>query len=385
MPCPRRGGPGVGELGDRDRVLRPPVAGRHRGRHRAIVRCRGPLSHPARTWPAGIDWDTVRALAADAGDTGPGQCGHLARVPAVDARDAAGLTLGHAGQAVRAARRAGASVRRPGHRARGGHAARRSGEPVGAAAGPAVQRAQIQDQLDRAIADARGAQGKRPTLPGDHPCRCVRARISRDACMRDDFRGRRASHLPDAVRQDVPWTMKGCLMEIINLGQADGLPPVDWAAVADKLAAGSAPAPDAVNSRTTWLSTLNEDGSPHVTAVGALWLDGTFWFQTGAGTRKGRNVARDRRCSIAVSIRDADVVIEGDAARVTEPGAVARIAKAWADNGWPAEPDDSGSGITAPFNAPSQGPPPWNVYRIEPRSAIVTLAAEPGGLTRFRF
>jgi hypothetical protein len=70
---------------------------------------------------------------------------------------------------------------------------------------------------------------------------------------------------------------------------------------------------------------------------------------------------------------------------VTEPGALARIAKAWADNGWPAEPDASGTGITAPFNAPSQGPPPWNVYRIEPRSAIVTLAADPGGLTRFRF
>ena len=116
-------------------------------------------------------------------------------------------------------------------------------------------------------------------------------------------------------------------MEITNLGKADGLPPVDWAAVAEKLDAGSAPAPDAANSRTTWLSTVNEDGSPHVTAVGALWLDGTFWFQTGAGTRKGRNVARDPRCSIAVSIRDADVVIEGDAARVTEPDAVARIAR----------------------------------------------------------
>jgi hypothetical protein len=25
------------------------------------------------------------------------------------------------------------------------------------------------------------------------------------------------------------------------------------------------------------------------------------------------------------------------------------------------------------------------VYRIQPRSAIVTLATEPGGLTRFRF
>src|SRR6185295_12528168 len=139
-------------------------------------------------------------------------------------------------------------------------------------------------------------------------CREVRTEPSdlcRDARTRDDFRGRSASGLPDAVSQDVPWTMKGCLMEIINLGQADGLPPVDWAAVAGKLAAGSAPAPDAANSRTTWLSTVNDDGSA--------------------------------------------------------------------------------SGITAPFNAPSQGPPPWNVYRVEPRSAIVTLAAEPGGLTRFRF
>src|ERR1700674_4246885 len=145
--------------------------------------------------------------------------------------------------------------------------------------------------------------------------------------MRDEFRGRSASYLPDAVSEDVPWIMKGCLMEIINLGKADGLPPADWAAVPEKLAAGSAPVPDAVNSRTTWLSTVNEDGSPHVTAVGALWLDGAFWFQTGAGPRKGRNVARDPRCSIAGSIRDADVVIEGDAVRVTGPGVLARVAK----------------------------------------------------------
>jgi hypothetical protein len=174
-------------------------------------------------------------------------------------------------------------------------------------------------------------------------------------------------------------------MEITNLGQADGLAPVEWTAVAEKLDAGTAPAPDAVNSRTTWLSTTNQDGSPHVTPVGALWLDGAYWFQTRASTRKGRNVARNPRCSIAVSVRDADIVVEGDAARVTEPGAVARAAKAWADQGWPAEPDASGRGITAPFNAPSLGAPPWNVYRIEPRSAIVTLTAEPGGLTRFRF
>jgi hypothetical protein len=174
-------------------------------------------------------------------------------------------------------------------------------------------------------------------------------------------------------------------MEIVNLGTADGLPPVDWSIVVDKLETRSVPAPDSPNSRTTWLATLNEDGSPHVTAVGALWVDGSYWFQTGAGTRKGRNVERDPRCSVAVSARDADIVVEGDAVRVTEPAALARIAKAWADQGWPAEPDETGSGITAPFNAPAQGPPPWNVYRLDPRSATIVLSAEPGGLTRFRF
>ena len=174
-------------------------------------------------------------------------------------------------------------------------------------------------------------------------------------------------------------------MDVINLGKADGLSPVDWDAVVDNLESGSAPAVGAINARTTWLSTLNPDGSPHVTPVGAIWLDGAFWFQTGAQTRKGRNVARDPRCSIALSIPDTDVVVEGDAARVTDPAALARAAEAWRDQGWPAEPDESGSGITAPFNAPALGPPPWNVYRIQARSAVVVLSAEPGGLTRFTF
>jgi hypothetical protein len=174
-------------------------------------------------------------------------------------------------------------------------------------------------------------------------------------------------------------------VDTINLGAADGLPPLEWTDIAARLEAGTAPAPDAHNSRTTWLATVNEDGSPHVTAVGAVWLDGAFWFQTGAGTRKRRNVERDPRCSVAVSIRDADVVMEGEAARVTERDAIARVAAAWADGGWPAEPDESGTGITAPFNAPSQGPPPWAVFRVEPRSATVVLGVEPGGLSRFRF
>ena len=97
------------------------------------------------------------------------------------------------------------------------------------------------------------------------------------------------------------------------------------------------------------------------------------------------DVERDPRCSIAISIRDADVVVDGRASRVTDATDVALAAQAWGDGGWPAEPDPSGTGITAPFNAPAQGPPPWHVYRIEPSTAVVALGVDPGGLTRFRF
>src|SRR5450755_3585229 len=117
--------------------------------------------------------------------------------------------------------------------------------------------------------------------------------------------------IEDRALSRSPDYQKGDVMDIINLGAKDGLPPVNWANVVEKLDAGSPPVPDAHNARTTWLSTVNEDGSPHVTAVGALWLDGSFWFQTGSGTRKGRNVARDQRWSGAVSSRDAGVVAEG--------------------------------------------------------------------------
>ena len=172
-------------------------------------------------------------------------------------------------------------------------------------------------------------------------------------------------------------------MKTTNLGAADGLPEIEWAHIAEKLDAGAAPAPDAHTSRTTWLTTINADGSPHTTAVGAIWLDGTYWFQTGARTKKHHNIDRDPRCSIAVSTLDADVVVEGVAERVTDRTAIARAAQAWADGGWPVEPDESGSGITAPFNAPGQGPPPWHVYRLAPRSTTVVLGVEPGGLTRF--
>lgn len=60
-------------------------------------------------------------------------------------------------------------------------------------------------------------------------------------------------------------------MERINLGTADDLPPVDWEAIAERLESRTRPDPAAHNAISTWLTTVNADGSPHVTPVGAIW------------------------------------------------------------------------------------------------------------------
>ena len=133
-------------------------------------------------------------------------------------------------------------------------------------------------------------------------------------------------------------------------------------------------------------ATLMPDGSPHVTSVGALWHAGSFWFQTGERTRKARNVARNARCSMSVSTRGLDVVIEGEAQRVTDPRLVSEAASLWASSGWPARVDASGTAITAEFNAPAVGPPPWFVYEVKPRTATAVGTTEdaPGSM-RWQF
>jgi hypothetical protein len=119
--------------------------------------------------------------------------------------------------------------------------------------------------------------------------------------------------------------------------------------------------------------------------VGALWADGTFWFQTGGDTRKGRNLARDPRCTLSLATQEFDLVVEGEARRVTDRPTVAAMAARWAAEGWPARVDDSGRALTAEFSAPSAGPPPWFVYRLTAHTATALGTMEPGGATRWRF
>jgi PPOX class probable F420-dependent enzyme len=172
-----------------------------------------------------------------------------------------------------------------------------------------------------------------------------------------------------------------------NLADIYGTPLVEWGRVDARLASGltQAPGTGGPNRHTCWLATIDPDGRPHVTGIGALWVDGSFWFETGRGTRKGRNLARDPRCTLSVATEEFDLVVEGEAAMVDDPSLVARMAERWAAGGWPARVDESGVALTAEFSAPSAGPPPWNVYRITPVRATGLLTVEPGGATRWRF
>jgi hypothetical protein len=176
-------------------------------------------------------------------------------------------------------------------------------------------------------------------------------------------------------------------MEAKNLAELYELPLVDWASVEARLEGGVAQAPGAggPGRHTCWVTTINPDGSPHTTGIGALWASGVFWFETGERTRKGRNLARDPRCSLSVATNEFDLVVEGEAHKVTDPAVVAEMVERWAGEGWPARVDESGEAITAEFSAPSAGRPPWHVYRIVAHAATALQVVEPGGATRWSF
>ena len=176
-------------------------------------------------------------------------------------------------------------------------------------------------------------------------------------------------------------------MEATNLADLYGLPQLDWNAIRTRLEGPipQAPGSGGPNRHTAWLATINSDGRPHVTGIGALYVDGSFWFETGQRSRKGRNLARDPRCTLSLSTEEFDLVVEGEARPVTDPATVAARAERWAAEGWPARVDESGRAITAEYSAPSAGPPPWLVYELTARSATALSTVEPFGATRWRF
>jgi hypothetical protein len=160
-------------------------------------------------------------------------------------------------------------------------------------------------------------------------------------------------------------------------------PPITWERVRGVVDGDFPQVPDTggPNRHTTWLTTTNPDGTPHVMPVGAISVDHTWYFSSGPGTRKSRNLARDPRCVISVATHPFDLVLEGSAARVVEDAALRAVAAEYNSGGWPCSVE--GDALTAAFSAPSAGPPPWYVYRFVPATVFALGTAEPYGAARF--
>jgi hypothetical protein len=60
-----------------------------------------------------------------------------------------------------------------------------------------------------------------------------------------------------------------------------------------------------------------------------LWLDDAFWFSTGRGSRKAKNLAQNPACVVCPEGAEEAVIVEGVAAEIADHAALARFAAAY--------------------------------------------------------
>jgi nitroimidazol reductase NimA-like FMN-containing flavoprotein (pyridoxamine 5'-phosphate oxidase superfamily) len=134
------------------------------------------------------------------------------------------------------------------------------------------------------------------------------------------------------------------------------------------------------SAELSWLTTVRADGRPHVTPLVAVWLDDALHFCTGAGEQKLLNLAANPSVVVTVGGRqwDAglDVVVEGRAVRVTDPGTLARLAQAWTakwDGRWQYQVREGG------FGHPEGGDFAVHVFAVAP---VKVLAFRQGSFSQ---
>jgi nitroimidazol reductase NimA-like FMN-containing flavoprotein (pyridoxamine 5'-phosphate oxidase superfamily) len=101
------------------------------------------------------------------------------------------------------------------------------------------------------------------------------------------------------------------------------------------------------SAEMAWISTVRSDGRPHVTPLVSVWLDGVAYFTTGPEEQKAVNLDENPHVVLTTGNdtwqKGLDVMVEGEARRVTEQSRLERLAQAWAekwDGRWQFEPRD---------------------------------------------
>ena len=139
------------------------------------------------------------------------------------------------------------------------------------------------------------------------------------------------------------------------------------------------------NAELFWITTVRADGRQHVTPLVAVWADGALHFCTGAEEQKSVNLRANPNVVLTTGANSwdhgLDVVVEGQAVRVTSDEVLARLASVWAgkwDGSWQFEVRDG-----AFHDADRSGTA--LVFSVSPVKAFAHSKGEPFGATTYRF
>jgi nitroimidazol reductase NimA-like FMN-containing flavoprotein (pyridoxamine 5'-phosphate oxidase superfamily) len=132
-----------------------------------------------------------------------------------------------------------------------------------------------------------------------------------------------------------------------------------------------------------WITTVRADGRPHVTPLVAVWLDDALNFCTGPDEQKAVNLRGNAHVVLTTGCNSwdqgLDVVVEGDAVKVSGAAALRRLAAAWTakwDGRWQFEAHDGC------FR--HRDGQPADVYAVKPAKVLV-FAKGSFSHTRHRF
>jgi general stress protein 26 len=157
--------------------------------------------------------------------------------------------------------------------------------------------------------------------------------------------GRAASRDPWAARASTPGTASACAPPAEPTGELDprfsdpDAEPTPWSEIVAVLE----------SAELSWLTTVRADGRPHVTPLVTIWQEGALYFCTGPGEQKAVNLEQQQHVAVTTGCNGwrsgLDVVVEGEAERVTDRRRLERLADAWAtkwDGSWRFAVDDEG-------------------------------------------
>jgi general stress protein 26 len=101
---------------------------------------------------------------------------------------------------------------------------------------------------------------------------------------------------------------------------SDNATPVPWSQAVASLE----------TAEVFWISSVRANGQPHVTPMIAVWLNQALYFCTGPTEQKARNLIANPHLAITTGCNTLDsgldLVIEGDAAQLTDKAMLQRVA-----------------------------------------------------------